>query len=255
MRLFFNCSVFIALLCISCNNATDGVYKLKVVVPFSYHSYIDFVGITNDYPELIEYDTIQKKIVYVFDSISTPEATLTFFSLLTDDYKRTIQLNKDTTIIFASNLYSNFIHDDAENIFNIKLDSKDTLYIGEQSHGCSSFTQKIKIFKTDTIYYIYISTFGTQIETVEYTLPQETFTTLFKTYLEDCHKLFPAPTVEMIMLQSTISSSIYMREGNTIYTLPDPVRWDGLDTFKKAVIDTDQKNDTTENNWDTLFVK
>jgi hypothetical protein len=255
MRIIFICFASIVLLLISCKPAAEEVYKLKAGVPLSYTFYVNLAGVTDEYSAFYEYDSIRKINLYVFDSIPAREVTITFVSLLTDDYEKTIQLNQDTTILFESMQYDAFVQGEFEDVFNMVLNAKDTLYIGTQSHGCSSFSGKIKIFKIDTTYQILISTLGQPVETITYSLPEGTFRELFKVYLYDCRKLLPRPTIQELMLRSTICTGIYMRKGDTIYTLPDPSYWNGLDTFKKAIVETYQKIERKENGWDTLFVK
>ncbi|HSY60460.1 MAG TPA: hypothetical protein VK796_01240 [Cytophaga sp.] len=255
MRIIFICFVSIILLLISCKPAAEDVYQLKAVVPFSCISYVDIAGVTDEYADAFVYDTIQKGVVHVFDSIPANEVTVTFFSLLTDDYEKAVELNHDTTIFFETKQYNTFVQGKFEDVFDMALNAKDTLYIGTQAHGCSSFAQKIKIFKMDRAYQVRISTLGRPIEIISYALPQDTFIELFNAYKNECRRLLPGPSVQEQMLRSTVSSRIYMRKGNTIYVFPESFFWAGLDTFKKEIIETNQKIEHKENGWDMLFVK
>jgi hypothetical protein len=193
-----------------------------------------------------EYDTIRKKIVYVYDSLQNNEYELTLASLLNRDLKLPLTLIKDTVIIIAKSQLQNF--DTVGNASNLlsDLQNTDTLCIAYASSGCfHNYSNKTRIYKNQNGFVAEFSADTShdsktqQIVSIKRLLPTSFADTLKKLELSCLEGLSKQHEIEMrfnkelsnakdamdsmrttmLLYSSTTFSAIYLNKGNKVFEL------------------------------------
>ncbi len=251
----------------SCTSTDEpaSFYQITTVVPFSHSFYSDVPKVADADGNIyrftdIEYDTIQKRTVFIYDSIPGDTVTVSYFSLLTNNQERTFNLECDTRITFDTTAYSYLIKGEAKDVLVMQTEEIDTLFIGFYSSGCSSpFLTKIKAFKVYTNYTVVFSDLNGTKETT-YDVSQSLFEDAFTTYQKDCKKLFPKVSAgSMHTVYSTTITTMFMRIGNILYEFPRFSQWDGYETFCNTItgrvhtVDAEPKPE--DHTWDAVLVK
>lgn len=243
----------------ACSADKEETHKLKVIIPLSCRGYTDLVRLSEYdlYPREYQYDSIKQEEIYTYDSIPEGEIKLEFFSLLTDNYKRTIELDKDTTVRFDAALYRKFVQAIPQGSLNMRLNDWDTLYVGVKNFGCvAANAEKMKIFKIDTSYRIEITNYPSDdIDATSCNISENIFSKAFEKYLKDCEKLFQRPTLNQILILSTSTTKMYVRKDDSIYIFPEVNTNYAYDNFNAEFFKTDQISEHQDKKWDSILIK
>ena len=158
--------------------------------------------------------------------------------MLTDNFYKEIDPEKDSIVYFDSTLYCNFKIGQIEEVKWLTLDYYDTLYLGEKMSGCFySSIEKVMIFRNKTAntksYKVVYEKDGNNSRTQTNNITDSTIKKTFKNFIDDCMAL-NKQTENGLYSFSTNSKRIYIRKKNIIYELPDigGINWKGYDSFK-----------------------
>jgi hypothetical protein len=211
--------------------------KLKVAVNSTLRKYLDYPSIPYKLDDSVYYDSLNNQTISVFDSLTNRKTPITIFSILTDDFCKTIYLQSDTTVLFDTTKFSNFTIGDPKDFLSLTTPNFDTIYIGQKVVGCfGGYTEKTVLLKSDKgvkINYKRNNTPDLDLETV---IPDSIFNRIFNSFVIKAKKIFPDKAGGLTFLHmSTTSIDTYIRKGNTIYVLPDLYDWKGYDEFKKSI--------------------
>jgi|GEM_PF-6383134 len=234
----------------------EETHKVEVYIPNSYLEYLSYPRIVNQNEDIVEYyDSKQLQFVSIFDSVPKGDETITIFSLLTNDYYKTINIEHDTSIFFDTLLYSSFKFGNVKDLFNLNTKVVDTFFIGQKSSGyLGSYAEKMKIFKVDSTYMVCISNNNDISETEIHSINEEVFNIAFLTFIKECNKL-TNKKINIInpeaVIIATLNTNTYIRLDDYIYVLPQNFYWEGYRVFKESIEQSSQ-NKVTEY-LDTLF--
>jgi len=209
---------------------------LKIAVNANYRKYLWYPVLQINAEDSSYYDSIQKLIISKYDSLRNGKITVSIFSLLTTDFERKIDLQKDTTIYFDTTLYSSF-----KNTKNIKefrtltSNNLDTIYIGQKVVGCfGSSIEKIKIYKQVSKYNVVYCDYRSENQNL--VISDSLFSKVYLMFLNESQKLFPDKVGGLTFEHmSTTRIDTYIRQGNNILEFPDVYNWGGYYNFKKGI--------------------
>ncbi|MFT3844958.1 MAG: hypothetical protein QM725_07900 [Lacibacter sp.] len=221
----------------SCNQINNNRHKsnLQIAVNSDYEKYLWYPSINRQAKDSSFYDSLKNFTVTQFDSLKNGKVQISIYSLLTDNYENTIDLNKDTLIVFDTTLYHKLKKTNNINQFKaLTRNMKDTIFIGQKVVGCfGGEIEKAKIYKTkENKYVIEYSNSKNQSST----FIDNSFERHFEEFLEKSKALFPDKANWLTFAHlSTTHIDTYIRQGNYVLEFPDLYDWKGYDNFKNQL--------------------
>lgn len=251
-------SLLIVVLCLllgSCSFLSDKKHipesfsKLTVVIDDSSNFYLNKVfakNLSSEFNLSISYDTINKGIVYTYDSLRNNEYDIVFSSLLNREFKTPLTLTSDTTIFINKSQIPNFDTLHSINTLLTNLSNDDTICIAYASSGCfHNYSTKTLIYKKDNNFIAEFTTDTShdsktsQILSIKKQLGSDFADTLHKLELgcmeglskqkeiqaicdknmSQAKNSFDSMRANFMMFSSTTSSAIYVNRKNKVFVL------------------------------------
>ncbi len=212
-------------------------FKLQVAVNSNFRKYLDYPSIPFKRDDSVFYDSVQNQMISVFNSLHKGKTAVRIFSLLTEDYQNTIELQSDSIISFDTTFYSNFTIGDPKYFLNLASSNTNKIFIGQNVSGCfGGYYEKIVIQKDDKFYYVNYRRNNSPELNYKTIIADSLFNRHYNLFISKANKLFPTKFDGWIVENlSTTSIDTYIRVGNIIYELPDIYDWKGYEEFKKSI--------------------
>lgn len=234
--------------CFSASKRTE-FSKLKIVIDSSANFYIDTISITTNYNQYTlqyqSYDSTLETYAFTIDRLEKGKTVIQLVSFLDRVFKKEIDLAGDTTIFINANELNNFQDEDLKTMPSLRLDDGDTIVIGYSSLGCfHSLKENIIIGKFKNGYTVAFNTsrlkayghgnFNAKKNfDLSFSEKVNSFYIACSQFLQDRME----DAKKGLMTESTTSTFIYIRKGNSVIKLPDigPYDWDGYDKLIAAI--------------------
>jgi hypothetical protein len=226
----------------SCNNTNrknkviaEKYFSLRVATNANLIEYLDYPEISSPIRDQIIYDSVSHKTISIFNGVRSGPISVSIFSLLTNSFKKIVDLQNDTVISFDSTLYSNFTTGNVKDLLSLPGSKADTFFIGQKMIGCfGGHAEKMVIIKVDQGYEISYSRNGSNFLNEKKIAADSLFNKHFRDYIFGFRKFLSnkSDTVN-ILLFSTTRYHTYIRNGNTIYQLPEIDYNEAYSEFKK----------------------
>jgi hypothetical protein len=237
MKTLLYISALLFLVSCSRTQKTRKDIKLEVAVNSNFRKYLDYPNIPYKRDDSVYYDSVHNRTISVFDSLTNRKTPVTIFSILSDDFCRTIDLQTDTVVLFDTAQYSNFTMGNPKDFISLTTTGFDTIYIGQKVIGCfGGYTEKTVLLKRGKEVKISYKRNNMPDLDFETIIPDSLFNIHFNSFVIKAKKIFPVKSGGFTILHfSTTTIDTYIRKGNTVYVLPDLYDWKGYYNFKKSI--------------------
>lgn len=229
-RIFLLIVLIGALISYSCapkNSKRMEYSTLKVIIDTNANFYLDSINVSTKYnnytiERIIIDEALNNQLVYVLDSIEKGEAKLLLTSFLDRTFAKEINIDRDSVVFIKASELNNFQNAERKTMPSFDLKDRDTIVIGLKSIGCFHFYNENVIISKDNGKYN-VAFNNTRLR--GYGLGNMNIKREFDQYFQDTLNMFSAECKKLFKRNyecwSTNNAFIYIRQGNSIYSLPD----------------------------------